>query len=694
MTAGVLAVIGASDCERIGTGLIAQPFNTWTSVAYLLAGAWIIVRRRQWRLDPSAVVFGVLVAANGVGSIAYHAAVDATGRWLHDLSILGALGFVAGWQVSKLRSSGAHGSGRWATVAAGAVLLVMGVVLVPVPDATDPAVVVLVVVALVAFVIQRIRNRQRLAWSDLPFAAVAVFAVGAFLLGRTGSVACHADATFQWHGVWHVATALLAVVWARAALGLRPSGEGAARAGIDHALAVVAGVVVDGFFREVTVEGRDRVPDVRPTIIVLNHFNGLVDPVVAVHALGRLPRFVAKATLWKVLPARPFLALAGLIPVYRTQDRAMDDRDATAGNTSAFAACHEVLAKGGTVAIFPEGTTSARSRLAPMKTGAARIALGAYAQGVEDLVIVPIGLAFEDRVAFRGRAFVQVGTPIVVRDVLPDLLPSGGVADADDREAVDHLTDAIDRHLRACAPDYETPREEATLQLAAKVALRPEGTTAHEPDFGEVEHTARRLARAPAEVRVKLEDALAAYALDLRLGGLTDAEITPGPGLLNRFRRAVTIAIVLLVMSPFIAFGLVVNMIPYLIVRLASRRVRVPVTKGTVRMLVGIAVFPITWIVLAVIVADGWWAFLFFLACPVIGFAALWALELAVLNTRALFAWRAASGERRWFAENLRAHRADLVGIVQSALETVPDAAPGTAPDRAPATGRGVDQLA
>ena len=79
-------------------------------------------------------------------------------------------------------------------------------------------------------------------------------------------------------------------------------------------------------------------------------------------------------------------------------------------------------------------------------------------QGVEDLVIVPIGLAFEDRVAFRGRAFVEVGTPLVLADGLPDLLPPGGTADEDDREAVDRLTDAIDQHLRSCAPDYETPR--------------------------------------------------------------------------------------------------------------------------------------------------------------------------------------------------------------------------------------------
>jgi 1-acyl-sn-glycerol-3-phosphate acyltransferase len=669
---GILAVIGASDCERLGTGLIAQPFNTWTSVAYLLAGGWIIARRRGWGLDQSATVFGALVLANGLGSIAYHAAADSSGRWLHDLSLLGALGFVAGWQLGKLAPQGVIGAGRWATIAAAVVLVVMGVVLVPVPDATDAVVVVLVAVALVAFVVQRVRTRARPAWSDLPFVLIAAFAIVAFLLGRTGSLACHADAVFQWHGVWHVATAVLAVVWARAALTVRPRGEGAARAGLDHALAAIAGVVVGGFFREVTVEGRDRIPVDRPVIIVLNHFNGLVDPVVAVHALGRLPRFIAKATLWKVTLARPFLALAGLIPVYRTEDRAVDQRDAAAGNTSAFAACHEVLAEGGTIAIFPEGTTSARSRLAPMKTGAARIALGAFAQGVEDLVIVPIGLAFEDRVAFRGRAFVEVGTPLVVADALPDLLPPGGAAGEDDREAVDRLTDAIDRHLRACAPDYETPREEATLQMAAKVALRPEGTTAHEPDFGEVELTARRLARAPAEARTQLEDALAAYALDLRLGGLTDAEITPGPGLLNRFRRALTVVILLIVMSPFIVFGLAVNVLPYLLVRLASRRVRVPVTKGTVRMLVGIAAFPLCWIVLSIVFADRWWAVLFFVACPVAGAAALWALELVMLNARTLIAWRAARGERRWFAENLRVDRAELVRIVQSALEAAP----------------------
>ena len=668
---GLLAVIGSSDCEELGRGLVAQPFNTWSSLAYVVAGAWIALRRRQWRLDPSAVVFGLLVIANGLGSVAYHAAADASGRWLHDLSLLGALAFIAGWHVALMRGRTA-GAGRVATGTAVATLVVMGVVLVPFPDATNAAAVVLVTVALVAFLVRRIRTRARPAWSDLPFAAVAVLAVGAFLLGRTGSPACDGDSAFQWHGIWHIGTAVLAVIWARAALNTGPRGEGAARAGTDRFLARAAGIVVYGFFRDVTVRGVERIPVDRPVLLVLNHFNGLVDPIVAVHALGRLPRFMAKATLWKTVPARPFLALAGLIPVYRAQDRSVDDRDASAGNRSAFAACHEVLAKGGTVAIFPEGTTSARSQLAPVKTGAARIALGAFAEGVEELEIVPVGIAFEDRVAFRGRAFVEVGDPIVMAVEVPRLIAAGGTVSEDDRPAVDLLTAEIDAHLRACAPDYETPREEATLQLAAKVALRPDGLTAHVPDFGEVELTARRLARAPEAARQEVGAAVADYALDLRLGHLTDAEITPGPGLLARVRKAIAVVVLAVVFSPFIVLGLAANVVPYLIVRLASRRVRVPVTKGTVRMLVGAAVFPLTWIVLAVVLADGWRAFVLFFVFAIAGFVALWALEAVILHTRTLIAWRAARGERRWFADNLREHRATLADTVQRALDEAP----------------------
>jgi glycerol-3-phosphate O-acyltransferase / dihydroxyacetone phosphate acyltransferase len=450
--------------------------------------------------------------------------------------------------------------------------------------------------------------------------------------------------------------------------------ERVTRRGIDQFLARVAGIVLHGFFRELSVAGRDRLPAEGPTLVVLNHFNGLVDPIVAVHALGRLPRFLAKATLWKVVVARPFLALAGLIPVYRAEDRKIDRRNAAGGNVSAFTECHEVLRDGGTIAIFPEGTTSARSKLAPVKTGAARIALGAVAEGIEGLVIVPVGLAYEDRVAFRGRAYAEVGEPLDITAELSGFVALGEEVSEDNHNAVDRITEEIDARLRACSPDFETPREEATLQLAAKVALRPNGPTEHEPSFGEVEQTARRLADTGAETREDVIASVADYALDLRLSHLQDAEITPGPGLARRFRKAVATVILLVVLSPIIVVGLLANIVPFLLVRVASRRVRVPVTKGTVRVLVGFAVFPITWIVLAIIFADDYRAVLLFVALPVLGFIALWALETAVLNWRMLSAWRAARGERRWFAEQLREDRAALARKVHAVLDGSPDA--------------------
>ncbi len=98
--------------------------------------------------------------------------------------------------------------------------------------------------------------------------------------------------------------------------------------------------LVLGFHRSVDVAWRERLPTDRPVLIVANHGNGFVDPVVVAAVLGRLPRFLAKAALWKVVVARPFLGLAGVLPVYRS-----GDGDRASNNTSVFDACHRELAQ-------------------------------------------------------------------------------------------------------------------------------------------------------------------------------------------------------------------------------------------------------------------------------------------------------------------------------------------------------------
>ncbi|MEZ5140759.1 MAG: 1-acyl-sn-glycerol-3-phosphate acyltransferase [Acidimicrobiales bacterium] len=85
----------------------------------------------------------------------------------------------------------------------------------------------------------------------------------------------------------------------------------------------------------------------------------------------------------------------GVLPVHRTVDGGGD-------NAGTFRSVIAELHHGHAVAIFPEGTTHDDQRLAPVRTGAARLALDAAADGV-DLAIVPVGITFEDKVALRSR---------------------------------------------------------------------------------------------------------------------------------------------------------------------------------------------------------------------------------------------------------------------------------------------------
>jgi 1-acyl-sn-glycerol-3-phosphate acyltransferase len=162
------------------------------------------------------------------------------------------------------------------------------------------------------------------------------------------------------------------------------------------------------FFRDIEIVGAEKIPHGVPLVLVANHVNGIIDPLL-VGLLGLHARFVAKSTLWSHPIIRPLLALTGAIPVYRHQDAGVD----TTRNGDSFARCHEALAAGETIVIFPEGKSHNGSALAPLKTGAARIVLEAEAKhGDLGVRIVPIALAFDAKGSFRSRAVVRVGDPI------------------------------------------------------------------------------------------------------------------------------------------------------------------------------------------------------------------------------------------------------------------------------------------
>src|SRR5690606_3421659 len=142
-------------------------------------------------------------------------------------------------------------------------------------------------------------------------------------------------------------------------------------------------------------------------IFVMNHPNGLVDPALVFVALPRRISFLAKSTLFKMPVISFLLKTVEALPVYRKMDAGAD----VSKNQETFRAAEERLRSGGSIALFPEGVSHNSPTLLPLKTGAARIALGAVSVGDEpiDLRIVPVGLYYTNKTTFRSEVVLHFG---------------------------------------------------------------------------------------------------------------------------------------------------------------------------------------------------------------------------------------------------------------------------------------------
>ncbi|QHC25279.1 lysophospholipid acyltransferase family protein [Streptomyces sp. GS7] len=116
-------------------------------------------------------------------------------------------------------------------------------------------------------------------------------------------------------------------------------------------------------------QGMEHIPADGGFITAVNH-NSYLDPLSYAHYqynTGRVPRFLAKAGLFKSGFVGLMMRGTGQIPVYRE----------TTDAATAFRAAVNAIEKGECVAFYPEGTLTRDPEMWPMqgKTGAARVAL-------------------------------------------------------------------------------------------------------------------------------------------------------------------------------------------------------------------------------------------------------------------------------------------------------------------------------
>ena len=203
--------LGESDCEEIRTGLVAQPVNALSSLAYVAGGGWVAMRGVRAG-QPAAVAFGGLLGAVGLGSVLYHGPCPPGAQQAHDASLAATLGLVVLHNTAAI--TGRHRLVRGVVQVGAAVAAALPVL--PSGRFTNPVAAVLGVAAVSTEALSVRSHHPR----GPAAAAAGTLALGAFInvLSRTGGPLCRPKSLLQGHAAWHVLSALSLAAWARGAL--------------------------------------------------------------------------------------------------------------------------------------------------------------------------------------------------------------------------------------------------------------------------------------------------------------------------------------------------------------------------------------------------------------------------------------------------------------------------------------------
>lgn len=332
-------------------------------------------------------------------------------------------------------------------------------------------------------------------------------------------------------------------------------------------------MVLGLFFRRIDIEGRENVPETGPLLLVANHGNALVDPLVLLGALGCPVTLTAKNVLAKSRFLAFLMRALGVITFHRKQDVGKGAK--VRQNVESLRQCRKLLARGGAVCIFPEGVSHSDPHMRPFLAGPARLALDYARKGkdAEDLTIIPVGLSYTEKDRFRSSVWLRFGSRLSVDEWLRRN-PEGRPAE---------LTGELRRQIELLTVNYETRRESLVLTWAADIVAtggeRP--VSLGNPDtsaaewfrlLGRLQDGYRQLIDSAGVELDSLSSRIRKYRSELKRRGIAPGEVYlplhPGRAMLFVIRELE----LLFVGAPLALFGIIHHLLPYCTVRAVARK--------------------------------------------------------------------------------------------------------------------------
>ncbi len=335
------------------------------------------------------------------------------------------------------------------------------------------------------------------------------------------------------------------------------------------------------YFRDIERVGEPPGPETQGRVIVSNHTNALIDPVLVLTDAACEISPVAKSTLWDVPGLKWLLDRAGAVPIVRRKDNANKD---ASQNAEMFDKIASHLARGGNILIFPEGTSHSEPHLAPLRTGAARMLLAAeHARGLPP-TFQAAALEFDARSDFRSRCLVLWGPVRRFADV----------PGATEEERIKAATDIMNADLSELLIEGETHEERLRVARVAELLANEDGDRSLGKWSGlgrQVELANRTLKSVEPKLIERVAEHVDTYYAELERLGLDDARVSGG-GVIEADQRREQSGWKRVLLAPLAATGIALYALPYFIPRMVAKKYD-PDAVSTIKIGAALVVYPL-----------------------------------------------------------------------------------------------------